>query len=487
METFLAKSDTRKLQLLHVIEESFQQQISISDLKTKMGVSEFIVISTYEEIKQDIKDFKLGKTLVIQKFNKIIKMKKALNFSSDILKNNYIKRSLGFQIIQDLFDNRFINPSEYANRYYISRTKVYSQVTQLREQFKKFDILFSNSFHLIGDELAIRMYFYNMYSGIYGVHDYPFSSKSKNEIFDFIQQLEIITKTTLSQTSINKLLYFVKVSNYRSEQGKAFKSKLLKIPLLNGEEIEAFINKAYHFSFGRQISKSEAQLLGNFIVSLDEFSDYVEAGPLALKDQPVDELTTYFINEFKTYFNGQVSTGLEERLQAALKKIHFNVLTFKTLQNEMDTPVEARFFNENYPEALRFCDDFIQTAIKNPKYHLIKMNSVYLYNQYILLLIEVFPPSFFSRPVRICVDFSLGINYNKFIIRNIRSFDFLNIEITSQVTSDESIDIFLGDFMIESLGSEIKSIIWNAPPTVGDWANFGDCIAEIQQAKKDEE
>ena len=58
MSIFLSKADTRKLLLLHIIEESFQQQITISELKKRMEVSEFIVISAYEELKEDIKNLK---------------------------------------------------------------------------------------------------------------------------------------------------------------------------------------------------------------------------------------------------------------------------------------------------------------------------------------------------------------------------------------------------------------------------------------------
>ena len=136
MSIFLSKADTRKLLLLHIIEESFQQQITISELKKRMEVSEFIVISAYEELKEDIKNYRLSDQIAIQKFNKILKIKRTMNFSSKSLRSIYIQRSLNFQIIEDIFEEKFSNPSDYAERFYISRTKVYTQITGIKKQLK---------------------------------------------------------------------------------------------------------------------------------------------------------------------------------------------------------------------------------------------------------------------------------------------------------------------------------------------------------------
>ncbi|MDT1995933.1 helix-turn-helix domain-containing protein [Carnobacterium divergens] len=137
MSIFLSKADTRKLLLLHIIEESFQQQITISELKKRMEVSEFIVISAYEELKEDIKNYRLSDQIAIQKFNKILKIKRTMNFSSKSLRSIYIQRSLNFQIIEDIFEEKFSNPSDYAERFYISRTKVYTQITGIKKTIKK--------------------------------------------------------------------------------------------------------------------------------------------------------------------------------------------------------------------------------------------------------------------------------------------------------------------------------------------------------------
>lgn len=80
MNSFLSKTDVRKLLLIHTIEESFQQKVSISDLKEKMGVSEFILLNTYEELKQDILKYQLDEQLQIQKLNQVVQLKKIAVF-----------------------------------------------------------------------------------------------------------------------------------------------------------------------------------------------------------------------------------------------------------------------------------------------------------------------------------------------------------------------------------------------------------------------
>lgn len=228
MNSFLSKTDVRKLLLIHTIEESFQQKVSISDLKEKMGVSEFILLNTYEELKQDILKYQLDEQLQIQKLNQVVQLKKNSSFSTDTLKNLYVKESLGFQIIQDVFEDMFTNSNDYADLFYTSRTKVYSKVNQLKAKLEKLGIKLSSRFKLVGDEIAIRTYINNLYTSVYGMNDYPFSTTLKEQSMRFIKLIETKMDIYMTQTSTTKLLYFISICRIRIENEQFVKMHRLR-------------------------------------------------------------------------------------------------------------------------------------------------------------------------------------------------------------------------------------------------------------------
>ena len=480
MSIFLSKADTRKLLLLHIIEESFQQQITISELKKRMEVSEFIVISAYEELKEDIKNYRLSDQIAIQKFNKILKIKRTMNFSSKSLRSIYIQRSLNFQIIEDIFEEKFSNPSDYAERFYISRTKVYTQITGIKKQLKKYELMLSSQFKILGNELTIRMYFYNLYQSCYGGQKIPFPKKIRSQIDLFLKEIQKRSAIQLSQTSIDKLRFFIGISLQRIQRKKGIKQRMTFTTIIDFKEMNQVVLEAAEKAFSDKMGASEVEILTYFILNLDEFSQF-----LALEKGKLDDLTDYFLTEFEASFENRMNQKLRGQITTYLRRIHYMILNFNYLQNELDQPIQARFVEENYPEVLIFCSSLIRNTPNIKKYQLIKANNIFLFNHYIFLLIDILPPSFFATPIKVCVDFSLGENYNKFITRNIQSFDFINIEVTNRLTSDT--DILLCDYTInDSRNEEMQVIVWNAPPTTSDWANFGDCISTLRSEKKQE-
>ncbi|MGX7418076.1 helix-turn-helix domain-containing protein [Carnobacterium gallinarum] len=474
MHSFLSKTDIRKLLLITTIEENFQQKVSIADIKKRMDVSEFILFSTFEELKQDIESYQLSDDIHIEKSNQTFKLKKNISFSTEVLKNIYVKNSLGFQIIQDVFEETFTNSSEYAKLFYTSRTKVYNKVNQLKATLEELGIKLSSRFKLAGDEVAIRVYMSNLYTYVYGNDYYPFSTNFKKQVLHFVKNVEEKTGIYLTQASKIKLLYFVSICQIRTENKKNIKIKPMMERYSEDKYLNKIIKEAHHLSFNEKINQYDADLLVQFIKGLNEF-------PLVVEQMEPDLFTKFFITEFQTYFGEIEDESLSEDLTNGLMKIHYPILTFKRMQTELDVLVQARFVEENYPEVLEFCHYLIAKAAKSKKLQLVTQNDIHLLNRYLFLLINLLPTSFFSIPIKVCIDFTLGENYNNFIYRNIQTFDFINIEISNQLTDD--IDILLCDYTLNDMRDKLKVIVWSAPPTAGDWAVFGKCIAKARNDK----
>ena len=88
------------------------------------------------------------------------------------------------------------------------------------------------------------------------------------------------------------------------------------------------------------------------------------------------------------------------------------------------------------------------------------------------------------KPIKICVDFSLGVNYNKMILTNLQTFSYLNIEVSDTLTSET--DLLISDYYFNEKLVNCEYLVWNMPPTASDWANVGEALMRIKKNKETE-
>lgn len=481
MPVFLSKSDSRKMLLLHTIEKNIQQQITISELKRKMNISDFVIQNIYGELKEDIKNYNLTKFIVIKKSNNEIILQKRMDFSIQILQNIYVHSSLSFQIIEDIFKGNFVNPSYYAKQFYISRTKVYTQINAIKEHLQKYDLTLSVQFNLLGDELSIRMYIYNLYLATYSGTKSRFSKNSNKNIDYFITILEDTFLVTLSKSSLSKLRIFLGISLIRIKNSYGLKTKISSTD--NSPELTTMqksISELASNAFNQKLNDIESDVLTHFILNLTEFKCSYEK---IIKEEKLDYLTIFFLAEFEFYFGKKIEPQLKKTLSTHLMKLHSMLLNFKILQNDLQTTIDSQFLSDNYPEIVDFCQHLFMVSSNKKNLNLIQKNNTYLFSQYALLLINVLPTALSNKVITVCVDFSLGENYNKFITKSIITFDCVTIRITHQMTP--SVNILLCDyFSKEEITKNIHVIIWNTPPTTKDWQDFMDCISAIRMTDR---
>ncbi|MBF8807257.1 MAG: hypothetical protein IC227_01115 [Enterococcus lacertideformus] len=103
-----------------------------------------------------------------------------------------------------------------------------------------------------------------------------------------------------------------------------------------------------------------------------------------------------------------------------------------------------------------------------------------LFYEYIFLLVQICPLDDVEKPVYVCVDFSLGELYTKFITRQIEGFLNMNIEIEHRLSSKT--DIYISDCMLQGL--KLQQLICKKPPSADDWQFFGDAVIRAKQNSK---
>ncbi len=95
-------------------------------------------------------------------------------------------------------------------------------------------------------------------------------------------------------------------------------------------------------------------------------------------------------------------------------------------------------------------------------------------------MMDILPIDQQLKPLRICIDFSFGPQFNALIKNNIQKISDLNI--IYQTKADDETDLLLTDKEICSFG-DLFQIIWLVPPRAVDWANFTNQLLKIRRNK----
>ncbi|WP_259294798.1 hypothetical protein [Lactococcus petauri] len=140
---------------------------------------------------------------------------------------------------------------------------------------------------------------------------------------------------------------------------------------------------------------------------------------------------------------------------------------------------DFNFMGENYEDIELFCNDFADKMLLDTRYAaLFQEKHQALVREYMFLILCHTTAYRTRRSVKICVDFSYGISYNRYILENIKSLGFLNIE-ASEGKNKEDIDIYLSN--LPSREVEAEQIIWASPPTSYDWEFFGNTVVKVKK------
>lgn len=181
----------------------------------------------------------------------------------------------------------------------------------------------------------------------------------------------------------------------------------------------------------------------------------------------VRRLTELFTKTFIDKFSGHEFEINQKKTQAELNNIHLRLLISLRANFDSSSLNDFKFMGENYEEIELFCRNFADQMLLDTQYrNLFQEKHEALIREYMFLLLCYTTVHKTRRSVKICVDFSYGISYNRYILENIMSLGFLNIE-ASLGRNDENIDIYLSN--LPSLEVDAEQIIWASPPTSYDW------------------
>ncbi|WP_165005768.1 helix-turn-helix domain-containing protein [Enterococcus sp. ZJ1668] len=487
----LEKEDRRKIDLFCYLENSPMLAESKLMLMKELGFSEFVLEKVIQGLIDDIEKQQLADFFKIEIEEHQIFLREYGGATSEILIKNLLRESLSVKIILLLFKQEFKSINRFAKDHFSSYTAIYKKMKTIETFLVHYGVRIGKKYQLIGDEKTIRLFFTEFYKEIF---ETDFSDLYSEELLQNNQlYIEKITNSKLRMTKHQEylLLHYMCVAVLRGLQSGVDYSKLdtdyrkyfLDIIEESSPELCSLILSWSEEHFDKQ---TEGHLLAEFMLVEEIIPDSKHLlSEIFASSQEVEALTRIFLDYFRTEF--QMSVKKKEKLIQSIKPsidlLHFKINYFFLEQMQLSKKMDVSYFFEANYEIFEFCRTFLIDAEKKGLSILVE-NREFLFKEYLFILTLSIPTSMLNEEITVCIDFSFGDYYNRIIERDLHFFSNFNIQVVNTVSSQT--DLILSDSTKLYESSNIKQIVWLAPPRPVDWSNLGDALVAIRRRKNQE-
>lgn len=474
--TFLNKKDQRKLNVYKELEHAPFMTRSREQLMDRFGMSPFLVGKIVEELAADFVQFGLQKEVALSWDGESIELHTNGRFTSELLFSYYAEESIKFSLFTAIFCEQLHSINSFALDHFLSHTTVYNEFKELKKALQAFAIDINKEFKLVGDEWRIRevaLLFFSMKKRL----DPLWPPQNAKEINHFAQlffgsafscsyssymdlrlkiYLGIVTVRIRNQSYLTKRSHDALAKRPANQKFKAIQRWLR-----SGKTMDA------------EIVRSESLGLLSYLLvegCLEEEGFMQDSCPEILR---FNQLFMDFLRQRLK----ENSRQYEARLKEQLMKIHYELVHFPLYVKYKYTMTEVTYFFEAYPEYVAWCRTFLE---KNKKEQVLWEAKEFLFYRYLLLLVTTIPMNEIIEPLYVCVDFSFGEAYNRFIKESISRI--VNLNILFQRSPSPQTDLILSDIVLAE-NSGIDQVCWLTPPRPADWAILTEKILDLRKMK----
>ncbi|MGX6962656.1 helix-turn-helix domain-containing protein [Vagococcus xieshaowenii] len=216
METFLNKKDRRAYEIIKKIENSDTNEMKVKTIASELGLSEHKVIEIIQALNDDlVTDEHQDKFDVY--INEVGVLVKKSNFSSSFFLMYFLRRSIYYHILDDLFYSRIISLEEYSDRWFVSKATMGRHWHYLKDNLEKYEIKIikrNNKFQLEGSEEIIRSFYFKLFK----ISQLPIKGVS-GEVEELCRIYWDVNEE-MSQKSIDDFKVMISIIYLRLTQGK---------------------------------------------------------------------------------------------------------------------------------------------------------------------------------------------------------------------------------------------------------------------------
>lgn len=204
-----------------------------------------------------------------------------------------------------------------------------------------------------------------------------------------------------------------------------------------------------------------------------EFNDKFNLSYFEELDNNSGIISEKIIHKLEDSYNTKLSIEIQKFYTQRLKQANRRKSIFSFETSSFATNNQVQSVRELYP----IYSEIVWQVIEEEYIDVSKDDLSRYFYDYLFILIDVIPPAKVERPIYVCVDFSQGIEYTNFIIKQIEGFKDLNLIIEYRLTSHTN--ILISNCVWENFNG--TQIVWKNPPMPSDWEYFGNAVIRAKR------
>jgi hypothetical protein len=256
-----------------------------------------------------------------------------LDFSSDINLDKillaYLDASLGYQILRFVFEHKKFSTFQLTQEFNSSEATIFRKLRDLNQALQTFDIGIKNG-QLIGDELQIRYFYYQLFLLI----DSGFSSHDL-EVRRLMTRLQADFHQSFSKIALKRLSCWLFVTRHRLQVANSENARLAQIQhSFEADQLYQRLNQMiseYFRETTSYVGKDEGAMFYCFLITFDMLGEdnFARYDLTRRKKISTAMLDTYSREMIVTHYGYQkLSIADEKRLTYILSQIHAQVFYF---------------------------------------------------------------------------------------------------------------------------------------------------------------
>lgn len=464
----LDKTELRKLTLLRHLEDATNLKVNDVEEKASLELSDYLYTKMVTELSDDLKRFYLDGVMQLTHENGMIILAENGQATSELLLRAYLQEAASFLLLDAVVKGELTSLAEFADAHYLGYWVVKSRFRTLRVFLKQWDLGIDNSFHFQGPAQQLRLVLTAVYVF---VRQRPVEAATA-ELTQAVAQFKARPAVSLSAYAEMVVRQFLLLAPLAPDAtADAAVADLLAPVLPELQPLAAYLaSRVPNSDNDGLVQELAVYLVSNQVLELP-LAPAVTA-PLLQATGICDFLTTV-----TAHFHP--AAALQDQLATRCYQLLLAYQVFPLNEYLMRERVDVGYFQESYPEYFSLVRTFINR--QRDQEGLIWRYRVSLFYRLLLILIDLLPLGAVVAPVKVCINFSLGPEYDAYLQRNLKFFTTLNLAFSPVVTSD--LDILLTD-VPELAAPELETVVWLQPPRPVDWENLARLLVELRDAKR---
>lgn len=467
LEQFLAKEERRKYRIVALLERSPFFSVTKQELMDHLEISSYVLKGAMDALIFDLQRYHLAQAIQITDEDPFIHLKINGEASSESLLENYVKDSVNFQLLCSAYLQKYNSVNDFSIQEMVSYPIAYKEYKRLNRFLNQHEMELNRKFQLLSeDEQNLRLFMTELFSRIFkadlSLYEDTYLAK---------QQISALSLEQLTMHQKNELIHYSYVTDIRLRQKHYLEETHL--PILNEAAQDKFCLTYFFSRVPESVASVEKQAFINYYLTRSlSLVDQVTVFDTTAKEYS-RQLVAAFVQEFPLVANHPDKMA---EFSQRLDFLHLQLRELSSGYEDLQPTIDISYFQQNYPEILVFCREYLELVKKTDLYDKKK----FVFFNYLLLIINTFPKEVLLHTVKIYADFSYGEMYNQFIEGNLVFFQSVGAITTKTI---EEADILLTDKqeLGETFGCEY--VVWLSPPRPLDWANLGQKIVQQRSRK----